>query len=241
MVVMDELLVKHFSSRKPFNLYKRAFASLLDKVFISLWFLILALIVFGPYTAPGYLGTYTAVLEIEPGMYDFSPNGDFMYDIDIQCTILFIIANILYYCIEFLSKASLGKRIFGAIYIDVDGYEISNNKVFLRCTFLIIMMIGAIIIRFAFNLTYWHVIILFFLVNDLPILLTKKHRSFIDISSNTYLVKRINNSEREAVMQNYNPAKKKKNNTFYLMGLCIGRCISFYKKCIYYYKQGLNS
>ena len=201
----------------------------------------LALIVFGPYTAPGYLGTYTGILGIEPEMYDYIPTGDLMYNTDIKCTVLFIIANISYYCIEFFSKASLGKRILGAIYINGDKNEISNYKVFLRCTIFIIMMVGAVIIRFVSNLTYWHVIVLFFLVNDLPVLLTKRHRSLVDIISDTCLVQQANNSARETVMQNYNPIKKEKSNISYLIGLCIGRCIYFYKKYIYYYKQGLNS
>ena len=188
---MGKLLLEDCSRKEPLSLYKRAFASLLDKVFIILWFLVLALIVFGAYTAPGNLGTYSVVLELEPKMYDSISTGDFIYDIDIKYTALFIIANISYYCTEFLSKASLGKRILGGIYVDTDGNKTSNYKIILRCAIFIIMVAGAITIRFVFNLTYWHVIVIFFLINDLPVLLTKEHRSLVDIISNTYLVKRM--------------------------------------------------
>lgn len=186
---MDGLLTEDYSGRRPLSLYKRAFASLLDKAFIFLSFLILSLIVFGPYTAPGDLGTYTGVLGIEPKMYDFIPSGESMYNIDIKYTVLFIVVNILYQCTEFLSKASWGKRILGGIYIDIDGDEIFTDKVVSRCFILTLMMAGAVVLRFILDLTYWHVIIFFFLVNDLPVLFTKQHQSLVDIISETCLVK----------------------------------------------------
>ncbi len=187
---MEELFLDDFSSREPLSLYKRALASLLNKVFIFLLFITMCLIVFGAFTAPGDLGTYTVVLGVQPGKYDIIPSGDLMHAIDIKYTILFIITNILYYSVEFLSKASLGKRIFGGVYVDADGDEIFSAKVISRCIIFTLMMVGAVLIRFVLNLTYWNVIILFFLVNDLPVLFNKRHQSLVDIISETCLVKR---------------------------------------------------
>ena len=83
-----ELFLDDFSSREPLSLYKRALASLLNKVFIFLLFITMCLIVFGAFTAPGDLGTYTVVLGVQPGKYDIIPSGDLMHAIDIKYTIL---------------------------------------------------------------------------------------------------------------------------------------------------------
>lgn len=190
---MNELFLEDFGGKEPLDLFRRFFASILDKVLILILFLILSLLIFGFYSAPGDLGTYSVVLEINPKMYDFIPNGSSMYDIDIKYTILFIVTNILYYCMEFLFKTSLGKRIFGGVYIDLDGNEIITAKIISRCFIFALMMAGAVVIHFVFGVIYWIVIVLFFLINDLPVLFTKRRQSLIDIISETCLVKRDNN------------------------------------------------
>lgn len=187
---MNELLTEDYSGREPLSLYKRAFASLLDKIFILILFLILSLLIFGLYVAPGDLGTYSVVLEMTPKRYDFMPKGSLMYNVDIAYTILFIVTNILYYSTELLFKASLGKRILGGVYVDLDGDKICLYKVVSRCFILALMMVGAVVIHFVFGVTYWTVIVLFFLINDLPVLFTKRHQSLVDIVSETCLVKR---------------------------------------------------
>lgn len=192
---MNELFLQDFGGKEPLDLFKRFFASILDKVLILILFLILSLLIYGIYSAPGDLGTYSVVLEIKPKMYDFIPNGSLMYGIDRKYTFLFIVTNTLYYCMEFLFKASLGKRILGGVYIDSDGNEIIAAKIISRCFIFILMMVGAVVIHFVFGIIYWVVIVLFFLINDLPVLFTKRHQSLVDIISETCLVKRDNNKK----------------------------------------------
>lgn len=206
--------------RKPLSLFKRAFASILDKIFIIVLFLAFSLTFFGVYSTSGDLGTYSVVLEMNPANYEFIPNGSLTYEIDIRYTVLFIVTNGIYYFATMFYKASLGKRIVGGVYANINGSEASIGRYSLSCCILLLILVGLVIIRFFMGLTYWHVIILFFLVNDLPVLFTSRHASFVDILSSIFLVERKNGTNG-------------RTDASFLVGNYIG-------KCIYSYKQGLN-
>lgn len=206
--------------RKPLGLFKRAFASILDKIFILVLFLVFSLTFFGVYSAPGDLGTYSVVLGMNPAHYEFIPNGSLTYEVDIRYTVLFIVTNAIYYFATMFYKASLGKRIVGGIYTNIDGSKASIGRYFLSCCILLLILVGLVMIRFSMELTYWRVIILFFSVNDLPVLFTSRHTSFVDILSNIFLVERKSDTNE-------------RKNASFLIGNYIG-------KCIYSYKQGLN-
>lgn len=169
---------------------KRGLASIIDKLLILIAFIFASLLLLGMYNAPGKLGVYTTLLNLTPDIYAYPTMEVYSpYVLDFQLTTLFVVLNILYYTFfEYAVGASLGKYLFQG-FITVDGQKkISGDKVLQRSGIFILMMLIAIACRWLLGTTYWMVIALFFLVNDLPVFLTQNHQSAIDFISSTFLV-----------------------------------------------------
>ncbi len=168
---MDELTFEDFSGRKPLGLFKRFFASILDKALICYLFILLSALAWSIDKNLDINAYLSLVLGLKPWKHGSTPDDSSIFDTDRTFTILFIVINILYYfCTEFWFKASLAKRVFGGVYIDSDGNEIVTDTVVARCIILASMMGVAVVLHFVFDLTYWIVIFMFFLVNDIPVL-----------------------------------------------------------------------
>lgn len=175
---------------KTMNLLKRGVGSIIDKLIIIIAFVVILFLFLGPYGFPKMLGTYVALMGFTPDSYphlqQYSP-----YLIDFQITTVFVLLNIVYcFLSEYFFKTTLGKYMLGGVLVDKNQINIDTARIAKRCSILAIMMLAAIIVRWLFNTTYWTVIILFFLINELPVLLMNTHQSMIDFVSSTFLVMR---------------------------------------------------
>lgn len=172
---------------KAMNLVKRGLGSIIDKVIIIVALVLVSFLLFGMYGMPGMLGTYVACMG-------FAPNEYSSYSIEFQVTALFVVLNIIYYFVsEYFLKATVGKYMLGGVLVDTNEKRVDTARIAKRCSVLTMMMLVAIIIRWLFNTTYWTVIILFFLVNDLPVLLMNSRQSMVDFLSSTFLVAKDSN------------------------------------------------
>lgn len=106
---------------------------------------------------------------------------------DSLITQLFIWFNALFYLLsEIILKASPGKRIMSGILVDHFGDDIEILDILKRSMFFLILTYLVIGIHFMLDINYIILILLFFLILDLPILYSR--RSLLDIWSNTQLV-----------------------------------------------------
>lgn len=108
---------------------------------------------------------------------------------DLNISFSIIILNLLYFFLsELLLSASLGKRLLGGVLLDSAGDKIGFGKVFSRCLWFAALMVG---IYYLFQLqikaSNFVVLIIFFLLLDLPVLFTKK--SLLDICTGTTYTK----------------------------------------------------
>ena len=176
------------------NLFKRVIASVIDKFLILIAFVFVSFLLLGV-NALSKLGVYATLLGVSPDVYVYPTMVAYSpYDLDFQVTALFVVLNIIYYFVsEYFLKATVGKYMLGGVIVDSNEKNIDTAKIVKRCSMLIIMMLIAIIIRWMFNTTYWTVIIIFFLVNDLPVLLMNSRQSMVDFLSSTFLVTKDNN------------------------------------------------
>ena len=111
-------------------------------------------------------------------------------ELDKTMTFYFIILNLLYYTLfESLLSASLGKRITGGVLLDRAEDKIGFGNVLQRALFGGILMFSLVyLIHFGMLLSNQAVIIVFFLLMDLPVFFTK--RSLLDIVTGTQYAKR---------------------------------------------------
>ena len=111
-------------------------------------------------------------------------------ELDKTMTFYFIILNLLYYILfESLLSASLGKRITGGVLLDRAEDKIGFGNVLQRALFGGILMFSLVyLIHFGMLLSNQAVIIVFFLLMDLPVFFTK--RSLLDIVTGTQYAKR---------------------------------------------------
>lgn len=111
-------------------------------------------------------------------------------DIDKSVTFSFIIFNLIYYILfESILSASLGKRIFGGIILYKDGEKCDLERIVIRGICGGALMAGTYyLLHLVGGLTNSVVVIVFFLLLDLPLLFTK--RSLIDIWTGTKYAKR---------------------------------------------------
>ena len=108
---------------------------------------------------------------------------------DLNISFSIIILNLLYYFLsELFLSASLGKRMLGGVLLDSAGDKIGFGKVFSRSLWFAALMVG---IYYLFHLqieaSNFAVLIIFFLLLDLPVLFKKK--SLLDICTGTTYTK----------------------------------------------------
>ena len=197
-------------------LFGRFVGSMIDKVFILVAFLVI-FIAIDPYGSAGKLGTYRGMMNASPVNYDYidraamnrydtyksstrqyhqeeipvdRPHIGSTLELDLSITFSFIFLNLLYYILsEAIISASLGKRMLGGVLLDGSNVQIDIGKVLLRALCGgALMSIIVFLFRFVMLLNYYIVIVVFFLILDIPVLIS--NRSLIDILTGTKYSKR---------------------------------------------------
>lgn len=110
-------------------------------------------------------------------------------ELDMNVTYSFILLNLIYYILfESLLSASPGKRLFRGVLLDSYNEKIGYSKALLRGFYGGILMVGIYyLLHFLIGLSNIIVIIIFFLLLDLPVFFTNK--SLLDIITGTYYAK----------------------------------------------------
>ena len=111
-------------------------------------------------------------------------------ELDKSITFAFIILNMVFYILfESILSASPGKRMFKGIILDSADDKIGFSKAFARGLFGGALMVGTyILLHLVGGQTNIVVVIVFFLLLDLPVLFTKK--SLLDLCTGTTYAKR---------------------------------------------------
>ena len=119
-----------------------------------------------------------------------TPYIGFMKDLDTEITIYFIIFNLIYYILfECIFHASLGKFWFGGVLLDNAEEKADISKITTRALWSTVFMLIAVYgLHFFIGLSYSIVIVLFFLIMDIPVFFTK--RSLLDLCTGTIYVKK---------------------------------------------------
>ena len=119
-----------------------------------------------------------------------APYIGYTKDLDMKITFSFIILNILYYILfESLFAASLGKREVGGILLDFRNKKIGYVGVLARALIKgALMSLFVLIFRYQIGLSYYVIVALFFLLIDVPVLITK--RSLLDLCTGTKYVQK---------------------------------------------------
>lgn len=195
-------------------LLSRFCGSLIDKVILLALFVIVSFAV-KPWGATIELGTYIGMRNTAPDIYEYLDKGamekyetdtrpayrlavsetkppymGYTLDLDKKITFSFILLNILYYILfESILSASLGKILFGGVLCDVFDDKIGYGKALARGFGLGVLMVGLYYILHLFGgLTNTTVVVVFFLLLDIPVLFTK--RSLLDICTGTTYLKK---------------------------------------------------
>lgn len=197
-------------------LFRRFVGSMIDKMFILVAF-VLIFIAIDPYGSAGKLGTYRGMMNASPVNYEYidraamnrydtyknsirqyhqdevpidRPHIGSMLELDLSITFSFIFLNLLYYILfEAIISASLGKRMLGGLLLDSSNAQIGLGKVLLRALCGgALMSIIVFLFRFVMLLNCYIVIVVFFLILDIPVLFL--NRSLIDIVTGTNYAKR---------------------------------------------------
>ncbi len=178
------------------SLTKRFLGSAIDKVFILILYPTLLSLFFGGFKTASMLGTFvgsglisspSSQTYVEEYIRKTTPSTS---EIDFYVVITFVIFNLLYYTIfEFWLKASLGKKIFGGALVDSNNDKIKIIDVLMRNCIVLILMVIFSRFRYYLDTSYIVIIILFFMIVDIPVYFKKK--SLIDIISRTKYVKNV--------------------------------------------------
>lgn len=213
------------------NIFKRLIGSIIDKVLILFIFGIFILI-FAPYTGASTAGIFIgAVLNSSTASYPWTEaaanNAYSLSEIDHTIVYSFLILNVLYYFLYEVSiKASLGKWLVGGRCVDPFDDRIDFHLAAIRAFTLGLFIFIAIQIRaFLTVISYTTIIIIFFLVLDLPVLFCK--RSLLDIVTGTYYKsieslsqntvseqeKETTGSEKESVSESIEKQSKENGST----------------------------
>ena len=125
-----------------------------------------------------------ARLESEP------PHIGSTLELDMNITFTFIFLNIIFYILfESILSASPGKRMLGGVILDSADDKIGFKKALIRGLCGGVLMAGTyFLLHLQGGLTNTLVVIVFFLLLDLPVLFTK--RSLLDLCTGTTYVKR---------------------------------------------------
>lgn len=184
------------------NIFERFFGSLLDKIFIMFLFVIIMFVLF-QYSCLKYCGTFCGLLNVSPSHYDvierFRNDPISLLQIDITVVTVFGIVNLIYYYIcELRLHASLGKYLLGGICFTDEDNVISNSEAAKRTLYLGLFMFAAVFIRQYIDVTYNFVIVVFFIVMDVPIFFGGD--SLLDIITNTeYLSRNVSTNKQNGI------------------------------------------
>lgn len=186
-----ETIVEDSTQIVAMPLHKRFFGSMIDKVFLLVFFFLTSSS--NPFLQTGDLGGYLAILKKSPYSYTIYEHYNIINGLealDKRVTFSFILLNILFYLLfETFKKASLGKYFMGGMLIDSSSDPIDFTKAFSRGLLVGFMMIVFyFFFHFGMGMNLYIVFCLFFLSMDLPVLFVK--RSLLDICTRTYYVKR---------------------------------------------------
>ena len=199
---------------KKLPLLSRFLGSLIDKVILLVLFVIVSFAV-KPWGATIELGTYIGIRNTAPDIYEYLDKGamekyetdtrpayrlavseakppymGYTLDLDKKITFSFILLNMLYYILlESIISASLGKKMLGGVLCDVFDDKIGYGKALVRGFWLGVLMAGLYyILHLLGGLTNTTVVVVFFLLLDIPVLFTK--RSLLDICTGTTYLKK---------------------------------------------------
>lgn len=217
-------------------IWKRLFGSVMDKLIILVLFIIIGCIL-SPYGFSGDLGTFVGgILKDSPSSFQYTELAALKrHDetlnlslLDFKICFLFILVNVFYYLFgESVVRGSFGKRIFKGIVATKDGNAIPRYKFILRALTLGVLMTLFSYLRYIIDISYTMTIVLFFMVLDIPVLISRK--SLIDIITNTIYIRRTKAQEQaERQINNADKGKRKtyrllskKKVSFLKVGLCI--------------------
>lgn len=163
-------------------LLHRFVGSIIDKIIILIAFVIGA-ITNSPYDGLEILGSYV-------GLCIFTPNNYGYYiDIDMLISFSFILWNVIYYVTsESILSASPGKLVLGGVIIDSSDRKIGFEKAVIRGVCGGVFMAGSYFLHLQGIFAIILVVILYFLILDIPVLFKKK--SLLDICTGTMYVKK---------------------------------------------------
>lgn len=198
------------------SLGQRLISTIIDKVLISIIFVIVAFIFCSgmPGAELGHfvsqLGIEYKKIEFEKTIYEhnvevnnwlkengysemMSTDQDYehyktMRDVYDKYVWMFVVVNILYYLLcEFIFKASLGKRLMKCRIKKGDGRDIDKRDVFTRFGILASLLLLAVALHMTMNINGYITTILFFAILDFTVF--TKQMSLVDKYSDTLVVK----------------------------------------------------
>lgn len=164
-------------------IWRRLFGSVMDKLIILVLFIIIGCIL-SPYGFSGDLGTFVGgILKDSPSSFQYTELAALKrHDetlnlslLDIKICFLFILVNVVYYLFgESVVRGSFGKRIFEGIVATKDGNAIPRYKYILRALTLGVLMALFSYLRYIIDISYTMTIVLFFMILDIPVLISRK-------------------------------------------------------------------
>ena len=175
-------LVNTDNTIKEMPLLSRFIGSFIDKIIILIIFA-LGVIIISPYDAPERLGAYIGVSLFSSNSYGYYE------ELDMIISFAFILWNVIYFvAFESILFASPGKWMLGGVIIDSADEKISFEKAMTRGVCAGALMIGLYLLHLQGIFAIILVIILYFLILDIPIFFKKK--SLLDICTGTIYAKR---------------------------------------------------
>ena len=206
---------------KKMSLLPRFFGSIIDKILILIFFVVISLII-SPFGAPGRFGTYMGLINSSPRNYEYIDNiamnrygtykeGVSQYyqdmeqieneaphigstlELDMTITFTFILANLIFYILfESILSASPGKRLFRGVIYDSDDEKIGFNKALTRGLCGGAMMAGIYyLLHVQGGVSNAMVVLIFFLILDIPVLI--KRKSILDMCTGTIYKQQVKN------------------------------------------------
>ena len=176
----EQTPIEEYIQKMP--LFSRFIGSFIDKIIILIIFAC-GVIIISPYDAPERLGAYIGVSLFSSNSYGYYE------ELDMIISFAFILWNVIYFvAFESILSASPGKWMLGGVIIDSADEKISFEKAMTRGVCAGALMIGLYLLHLQGIFAIILVIILYFLILDIPIFFKKK--SLLDICTGTIYAKR---------------------------------------------------
>lgn len=147
--------------------------------------------------------------------YEIDEYFMYLFGLELKITSIFVLINLFYYVLcELIISSSVGKkmcrlRLISAPYDSMA--KISPSKIFFRAFCFLLIVGGIIALRWVVGFNYYVVIILFFLIMDLPVFF--KRQSLLDLVSRSKLlyenIQSISPVNKKAKVVEYNIEDKK--------------------------------